>query len=357
MRHGGRLLGLTLALAAMLLSACGRRDLTAQTEIDLAQILPASLRAKSIQRLDPAAGITRQWLVLYEYDFTGEFSPIAGVVYRADRGGSNRPPVVYPYPLQLPDRDYLGTDQVTVEPRDVLTAQPGAELVVENRNAAGFVTEAAIFRWHDPFADEVWRDHNLEERYYECMGFFRSNGQVTVGSDLVTVEEWVGDRSQLARIHTYKPDERGSYLVDGITVRAAERSYINFAFGQSTDILASPYPEKIVLAFYNALGGPTEALKPYLSQAGQELLGAGLVGYGCVWPPSQVARASVYEISYYPGVETQARQDEARRALVELKVQCWSRTGQAMPEEAHVGWFLVREKGNWRMDQVYRPAQ
>lgn len=356
MSRNGKLLWLVIAIAALALPSCRARDPEAKIEINLQSIFPPSLEALDVQRLDPASGLKPQWLVLYKYDVTERFSPIAGVVYRADRGGSNKPPVIYPYPLHLPDRDYLGSDNVSVRAADVLSAQPGLELVAENKNANGFVTEAAIFYWHDPFPEEVWRAPQ-DQRYYECMGFFRTSGQITVEPDRVEVQELVGDRSQLARLYEYRPDERGSYLPDGVTLKQADSSRIDFAFGQSGAVLDSPYPEKIVLAFYNLLGGPTENLEPYLSEEGKKLLPAGLPGYGCAWSPGQVAKARVHEITYFPGVESQVKEEEDRQALVELQVQCQSKGGETMPQDVHVGWFLKREEGHWRMDQIYRPNQ
>jgi len=356
MSRGGRLLWLAVAISVLVLPACRPRNLTAQTEIDLKSILPLSLEAVEVQRLDPTTGTQPQWLVLYKYDVTELFSPIAGVVYRADRGGKNQPPVIFPYPLRLPDRDYLGSENVSVRVADVLSAQPGTELIAENSNAHGFVTEVAIFRWHDPFPTEVWRPHDLEERFYECMGFFRADGEVIVEMNRVVVKKLVGDRSQLARFHEYQPDGRGSYLPDGVSLKTASRSWISFAFGQTGNVLDSPYPEKIVLAFYHALGGPTQNLESFLSQEGQKLL-PSLPGYGCVWSPGQVAQAIVHEITYFPGVESQVKEEEAQQALVELKVQCRSKGGDTMPEDAHVGWFLKREGGRWKMDQIFRPTR
>lgn len=354
MSRSGRLLWLVLAMAVSLLPACQPRNLVARENVDLRTILPPSLQAVDVQRLDPAAGPDRQWLVLYKYDLTPQFSPIAGVVYRADRGGSNLPPVVFPYRLLLPDRDYLGSGDVSVEPRDVLSAQAGAELVAQNKNSDGFVTEAAIFRWHDPFPDEVWRAPE-DERYYECMGFFRTNGKVDVRLDVVIVEELVGDRSQLARFYRYEPDARGSYLVGGVQIKSAEDSWIDFAFGPVGMVLDSPYPEKIVLAFYKALGGPVGNLEAFLSEEGKRLLAAGLPGYGCDWSPGQVEKATVHEISYFPGVESQVEEEEARQSLVELKVRCESKQEGAMSQPNLVGWFMKREEGRWKMDQIYRP--
>jgi len=353
MSRGGRLLWLVMAMTVLLLPACRARNLATGENIDLKTILPPSLEAVDVQRLDPLAGPGRQWLVLYKYDLTPRFSPIAGVVYRADRGGSNQPPVIFPYRLLLPDRDYLGSDDVSVSPRDVLAAQPGVELVAENRNADEFVTEAAIFRWHDPFPNEVWREPE-DERYYECMGFFRAS-KVEVGQDQVITQELVGDRSQLARYYLYRPDARGSYLIGGVELAVAQDSWIDFAFGQAGNVFDSPYPEKIVLAFYKALGGPMDSLRAFLSEDGKKLLDAGLPGYGCDWSPGQVAGATVHELGYFPGVESQAAEEEARQSLVELKVRCRAKSGGTMSQPKLVGWFLKREGGQWKMDQIYQP--
>jgi hypothetical protein len=355
MWRGGKLLLLVVAVAVLALPACRTRERAAQTEIDLRSILPLSLEAVQVLRLDPAAGPQPQWLVLYKYDVTERFSPIAGVVYRSDRGGKNQPPAIFPYPLRLPDRDYLGSENVSVRIADVLSTQLGAELVAENRNADGFLTEVAIFRWRDPFPTEVWRAHDLEERHYECMGFFRADGEVIVEMDRAVVKKLVGDRSQLARFYEYQPNDRGSYLPDGVSLKAASRSWIDFAFGQTSNVLDSPYPEKIVLAFYNSLGSPTDNLKPFLSKEGQKLF-PSLPGYGCDWSPGQVAQAMVHQITYFPGVESQVKEEEAKQALVELRVQCRSVGGVTMPADAHVGWFLKREDGRWKMDQIYRPT-
>lgn len=351
-------LAVAIAITSLVLPACRGRDSAAKEEIDLRTILPDSLQAVQIHRLDPGAGPKRQWLVLYRYDVTDRFSPIAGVVYRADRGGSNRPPVIFPYPLLVPGRDYLGSESVSVRVADVLSKQAGAELVVENRNASNFVTEVAIFRWHDPLPEEVWRDHDPNERYYECMGFFRTNGEIMVTKDRVVVKELAGDRSQLARFYEYKPDESGSYLIGGIHLKAAEESRIDFAFGQTGTVLDSPYPEKIVLALYNTLGKPDANLNLFLSANGQKLLEAGLPGYGCdPWLPERVEKATVHEIKYFPGIESQAKEEEAQQSLVELKVLCQSKQGGTMSQDAHVGWFLKRETGKWKMDQIYRPTE
>lgn len=362
MLRGSRVLGLVMTMAVLMLSACRARDLVVNRArdlvvrdeiVDLKDILPDTLQAVHVQRLTPGDSAEQEWLVLYRYDLTDRFSPIAGVVYRAGRGGINQPPIIFPYPLRLPDRDYLGAGAVLVRQADVIKVWPGQELVVENRNADGVVTEASIFRWHDSHPTETWRDPE-DERYYECMGFFRTDGGVEVREDEVVVKRLVGDRSQLARYFNYRPDERGSYLnVDG----QPRSVWIDFAFGQSGQVLDSPYPEKIVLAFYKALGNPTADLKSFFSTDGELLLNAGLPGYGCTWPPDQVGGVTILEISYFPEMESQVVDQEVQQALVELKVQCQSKEGKTMQERAHVGWFLRREAGQWKMDQVYQPVK
>ncbi len=355
---GNRVLWLAIAIALLALPACESEDPALMEEVDLRAILPDSLQAVDVQRLDPNAGPERQWLVLYRYDVTEKFSPIAGVVYRADRGGNNQPPVIYPYPLRVPGRDYLGTENVSAQMADVLSKRPGLELVVTNKNASNLVTEAAIFSWRDLFPDGRWREHNSNERFYECMGFFRASGEVIVTQDRVIVKELAGDRSQLARLYAYTPDENGSYLVDGVQLKIAEESRIGFAFGQTSAVLDSPYPEKVVLAFYNALGNPDVDLRSFLSTNGQTLLESDLPGYGCdPWSPNQVARATVHEIKYFTSVESQTENGEAQQSLVELQVRCKPKQEDTLTPYTQVGWFLIREAGKWKMDRIYRPTE
>jgi hypothetical protein len=348
MSRGSRLLGLVIAIVVLALTACQKQEPLLKKEIDLGEILPPSLQVYSIQRLDAGVGHPSEqlWLVLYRYDIADHFNPIAGVIYRADRGGKNRPRIIYPYPLQLPDRDYLGTGTVTVQTGDFLSAwSDSPELLVENESTDSIITEAAIFRWHDPFPDETWRT-------------LRADGGVTVNRDEVIVAKLQGDRSQLARFYSYEPDERGSYLVIGAQLQSAKDSWIDFAFGPvaAEKVLDSPYPEKIVLAFHNALGGSRDALEPFLSEEGKRQLAMGLPGYGCDWPLEQVEQVTIHQISYYPGVEAQAEGEE-RQSLVELRLRCESRLPGTPPRDRQVGWLLKREGGQWKMDQLYTPSE
>ena len=357
------MLWLALAIVVLLLPACrrGGAAVSPQISLNLDQIFPPSLKAIQVQRLDdPVAGDPPQWLVLYEYDiYEGaiqKFSPIAGVVYRADRGISNHPPVIYPYPLRLPDRDYLGTGEVVVKAADVLSAWDGPEVVVENKNTDGFVTEAAVFFWNDPYPAETWHDPEYH-RAYVCLGFFRADGGVEVKYDEAIITRLQGDRSQLARFHKYKPDNEGSYFISGAQLRPSVDSWIGFAFGAipADKVIDSPYPEKIVMAFYDAVGGPTDILKPFLSIDAQNKLDRGLLEFGCDRSPGEVGKVTVRQISYFPGIEAQTKEEEARQSLVELKIRCEPKAGGTASGDISVGWFLKRESGQWKMDRFYRP--
>ena len=354
MPRGSRLLWYLIAIVVLGLSACGSQDLIVETEIDLGELLPPALQVVRVERLDPVAGTAAQWLVLYKYDVAEHFSPIAGVVYRADRGGRNQPRIIYPYPLRLPDRDYLGTGAVTVQPEEALSTWDGLELVARNQNTDGFVTEAAIFRWHDAYPEDTWRAPD-DGRSYECMGYFRADGEVRVERDQVIVKELESDRSQLARFYKYTPDERGSYFVSGAQPRSAVDSWVSFAFAQTGSVQDSPYPEKIVIAFYNTLGTPND-LKLFLSQDAQRRLDAGKLDYGCDWPLAEVKKVTIRQVSYFAGIEAQAKEEEERQSLVELKIRCESRLG-GVSREVNVGWFLKREAGRWKMDQFYNPTR
>ena len=92
MSRGNWVLWLAIVTTLLVLPACQDQDTEAIEEIDLKTILPDSLQTVEIHRLDPYAGAERQWLVLYRYDVTDKFSPIAGAVYRADRGPATNHP-------------------------------------------------------------------------------------------------------------------------------------------------------------------------------------------------------------------------------------------------------------------------
>lgn len=355
MLRGSRLLWCLMAMAVLVLPGCGGKDSAAKTEIDLGELLPPSLQAIEVQRLDLVPGTPAQWLVLYKYDAAEHFSPIAGVVYRADRGGKNQPRIIYPYPLRLPDRDYLGTGNVSVRPQDVLSAWDGVELVAENKNTDGFVTEAAVFVWHDSYPNDTWRKPE-EGRFYECMGYFRSEGEVVVQHNEVIVKELENDRSQLARYYKYRPDAQGRYLAQGAELRPSVDSWVDFAFPQTGSVADSPYPEKIVLAFYNAIGGPADGLRAFLSKEAQERLKAGDLDYGCGWQLGEVKKVTIRQVGYHAAVEAQTKEEEDRESLVELKIRCEPKLA-GKSKEVTAAWYLKRETGQWKMDRFYDPTK
>jgi len=63
----------------------------------------------------------------------------------------------------------------------------------------------------------------------------------------------------------------------------------------------------------------------------------------------------VRQISYFPGIEAQTKEEEARQSLVELKIRCEPQAGGTVSGDVSVGWFLKREGGQWKMDRFYKP--
>lgn len=335
-----------VSLAGLALAACNpikRED----PRLDFTKILPEELRAQQVERLDTDNDGHLEWVLFYQYDViegqTGRrFSPIAAVVYNADvPQGRKEPPVIYPYPLRPPDEDYLGENRCQVRMADAITTNDGPEVVVESIDANGLITDAAIFTWR------VDEEAGAGSRGYKCLGFFRTRGQIGISTDLVVVQERTDERSQLAVRRVYRP-QNGSYLDEHDQLRPPVESSVEFAFGKPKDVTNSPYPEKIVLAFYKDIN--TDAVLDYLSQAGRERLVRGKLDTGSPWPRSRIDKALVRELRYVPPIPGSSETG------VSVRVSFKSTTGEES-EVVELTWVLVREKGLWKMDCSYRPSK
>ncbi|MDY7039527.1 MAG: hypothetical protein SVX38_01540 [Chloroflexota bacterium] len=335
-----------ITLAGLALTACNpikRED----PRLDFTKILPEELRAQQVERLDADNDGHLEWVLFYQYDVIEgqtrrQFSPIAAVVYNADAPtGRKEPPVIQPYPLHPPDEDYLGENQCEIRMADVIAKNDGLELVVESIDANGLITDASIFTWR---GDE---EAGAGSPGYKCLGFFRTRGQVEVSSDRVVVRERTDERSQLAVRQVYQPKD-GSYLDVNDRVLAPIESSVEFAFGKPKDVLNSPYPEKIVLAFYQDIN--TDAALDYLSADGRERLIRGELDLGAPWSRSRIAKTLVRELRYIPPAvgspETQ----------VSVRVSFRPTTGEES-EVVELTWVLIQEGGFWKMDQSSRTGE
>ena len=344
--------------------------LTGNRVVDFYAIFPSQNRVEQVDYVDTDGDGQKEWVVFYQFDLTDGRSPYAGTIYDHDRGD---PPVVFPYQLLPPDRNFLSEGVVRLELFDVVKvgeAQPEPELIVYGEvpspvEAGGTIaTDLNIFRQiPNSFAWELPRD---EPRRYQVIGAFRGDGGVTFNSNTknVTVlnrEDY--DRSEIAVNSVYALDEnRGTYMsvADPQQLSAPISSEVVFAYGMPPDVLDTPYPEKLVLGFYETLPKKEITALPRDFLTGEALIqydnnNLKYFGFGDVsgnW--ADVEEVTVTQLSYAPDTEridpsvtymgTDPRLLTAGVAFV-AKV---GRANISTPEP--IQWVTTVVNGKWRID-------
>jgi hypothetical protein len=265
---------LATTLVALLIIAIFRIDirpylldlgvwLTGNRVVNFVTIFPPQDRVEQIKYIDTDADGEEEWVVFYQFDLTDGRSPYAGTVYDYDRGD---PPVVFPYQLLPPDRNYLSEGVVRLELADIVQVgepQPEPELLVYGEipsveEAGGTTdTDLNIFRQiPNSFAWELPRD---EPRRYQVIGAFRGDGGVSIDSstkDVTVINREDYDRSEISVQTVYALDEnRGTYMsaANPQDLGAPISSEVVFTYGMPPDVLETPFPEKLVLGFYDML--------------------------------------------------------------------------------------------------------
>ncbi|MCB0209250.1 MAG: hypothetical protein KDJ52_07965 [Anaerolineae bacterium] len=278
--------------------------------------LDETISVQSVRREDTDGDGENEWVVFYKFDLQNGKSPVKGVIYDSDRGN---PPVVFPYQLQVPDRDYLseGTDprppdfdllEVTSFPDE---PQNVNELMVSDTN------RISIFRFVQN--SEPWDFPRDAPPRYQPIGSFFGDGGVEYDSTTknVTVVDRNGyERSQLAVRSVYELNPvTNTYWdnFDAAALAAPVISTIDFYEEPPQDIYNTAYPEKIVLAFYastcnfqdntlcaNDTGWSTDGFL-----AGNALVEFqnGNAGYFGL-PSFSVSDLSVTTLRYFPSLET-----------------------------------------------------
>jgi hypothetical protein len=299
----------------------------------------------NVQRLDTDSDGVREWLAFYRFDQIGEQGPVAALIYDVVFDPGAQLPILYPFKLRTPNQSYLAQ------------AEPGALMLelLPGRAVAGskelvFLTpnELVVFQLsRDPSGPP-----SDSPALYRCAGFFRSAEGVDFNPESreVTVSSRSGyERSQLVVKFIYLPSG-DSYFVPGTTdLLAPVDSAIDFPAGIPDDILNTPYPEKIVLAFFKTLGqsGATPSPADFLTDRAALELAANTLRLGSPYAYNQITSAVVKEISYYP------TQDDTQATQVLVKVVYHTTVnGQDMASPVvPLSWSLVRSQGRWRMDQ------
>jgi len=238
--------------------------------------LSQELRAEFVQRHDTDGDDFEEWVVLYEYDLQN-LSPVQISVYDNDRGV---PPVIYPYNLVNPKGQYLGQiagainfslQNVTQDNNGPSAENPDLpELVV--RGSPGVLS---IFRFNKANKETIPPNEQPQANppRYESIGYFQGDRGANLGDASpdkpVTVQNQDRgnyERSQLVvrRLYTLNPElDYSTYYAsicnyqnpDTCTLRDPVMKTVDFYASPPQDILASAFPEKIVLAFYAATCG------------------------------------------------------------------------------------------------------
>ena len=336
------LAAMLVALLASLLSACTPSEEEPLPEIiSLPEDVLYEKNVVGVQRVDTDSDQKEEWVVFYRFDRVENRGPVAALIYDVVVDPTLHLPVVYPHKLRTPHEDYLAQGppevhlvDVVPEPSDKPTRK---EVLFQTGN------ELAFFRLtRDPGGPPT----DIPP-LYGCIGFFRSGDGVSFneGNLVVTVTSRAGyERSQLVVRRFYKPEADGYFITDTTTLVSPFGSAVDFPAGIPEDILDTPYPEKIGLAFYQALGkaDAEPPIEDYLSaQAAQEYR-EGKLDYGLPFPPEELESAVVKELGYYP------TQDVSQSAVVIVKV-LFHRTNGEKSRLIERRWTLIRVQNQWKM--------
>ena len=351
----GKLLLLVVVVFLCLLAACSGPDDSEDISayLNFADILPKEWQHVRTWRLDTNHDDEMlEWVVLYRFDLSDEDelcnSPIAAVVYQPD---DRKPPCVIPYELYPqgdPDRHYLCEYTCTVVMGDVLSGLTGPELLVRDHHNDEMV-RLSMFYWK-PGQEE-----------YQPRGHFSGN-RITVEQDKVTVDQRLPGRAQLVMRYTYLPrdDENKTYYQKGGSgMLVKPYSYeLDFCQGEPKDVVLSPYPEKVVLAFYNHYTDSKKDVSEYFTEEGWERVDKCAAGQcGCTVARNKVKDVRVTQLQPVdetcssPSSSHQCEKYGPDRASVHTAVICEPKRG-AEDAETILLWHLVWEGDRWKLDSV-----
>jgi hypothetical protein len=331
--------------------------------VDFAAFLPREYRLEEVYYEDTDGDGQNEWVVFYQFDLVDGRSPFGGAVYDYDRG---EPPALFPYRLLPPDRDYLSELTIRLAREHVVATgevTPTQELLVYG-SQGGLDTELTIFR-HIPNTLPWEPPRDEPRRRYQAIGNFRGNAGVEFdqATKEVTVDNRAGrERSQLAVRQVYRPDEtRGTYMspTDPDILGAPVSSEVMFAFGMPDNILETPYPEKIALAFYEMLDVEPPQISPEQFLTGQALVeyrNNNLAYFGLEGAASaeDISDVQLKQLSYSPEVEELTATPtvlgmEPRLITVTVDFEARIR-GVLMRAPSPIQWVLTVVEGKWKLD-------
>ena len=342
--------------------------------VDFYAIFPEYDKVQEVVYEDTDGDGKNEWVVFYQFDLVDGRSPYGGTVYDFDRGD---PPVVFPYQLLPPDRDYLSEGVVHLELMNIVEvgeAQPMSELMVYGQipslEEAGGTTVADlnIFRQiPNSFAWEFPRD---EPRRYQVIGAFRGDGGVAFdpnNKNVTVINREDYDRSELTVQNVYALDQnRGTYMsvTDPQVLSPPISSEVTFAYGMPPDVLETPYPEKLVVGFYEMLAEKDPTVPPRDFLTGQALIEFdnnnleyfGFSGASGNW--NDVKEVTITRLGYAP--DTEQINPAVTYLGAEPRLQAASVAFEAKVGRIDTGtstpivWVTTVVNGKWKIDHRFQ---
>lgn len=322
-----------LNLFLCLLVAC-----ESNTPMYFSDTLPDHWQHVSTDCFDTNNDGDQEWVVLYRFDQAvgteANSGPVRAIVYQSD---DIQPPNFLAYELLTPDSDYLCECKCTPTMEDVLSGLEGSELVIRD-TCNKKTTALTIFHW------------DLAGNRYWPAGHFHGH-QVEVALDEVRREERdLSSRAQLATCATYYPRDNWTYYQydDQNVLVTPTKQELVFCSGEPEDVTLSPYPEKIVLAFYNHYTDTAKA-SGYFAEGAWEGLGqcdASLCG--CAGPRSEITHVRVTGLQLEWEAINKDRSLGPDQATVGATVVC-EHPGGMSDGETPVQWYLIRMGDRWQI--------
>ncbi|MEA3342481.1 MAG: hypothetical protein U9R15_21160 [Chloroflexota bacterium] len=280
-------------------------------------------------------------------------NPIDAVAYRLiwDRypDTSNKTPSFVAYDLEMPPDDYMCQCECKTERADLLSAYEGPELIIQDKCEEKW-TRLHAYRWV------------TETMKYELLAHFDGD-LIAWEPDQVTVDNYTLGGAGLVFRCIYSPREGALPFNE----KDASVGELIFPDGLPDDVLMSPYPEVIVLAFYSHVPyADTTAIQGYFAGDAWQSVGQCEDGKcGCPTKASPIAKVRVtnMDVAESRQVISPTSQycppDEAITAATSLAFV----TAEAVceyegdsEEAVSVIWTLAWKGGRWRLQGSLTPS-
>jgi hypothetical protein len=129
----------------------------------------------------------------------------------------------------------------------------------------------------------------------------------------------------------------------GILVMSGEYELV-FYKAEPKDPMRSPYPEKVVLAFYNHYTNGRRVSGYFTGEGWSELEGCTTGRCGCNPAPSEIAYVRVTDLHSDDDINSD-------RVTVDSHVICEHQDGTS-ERESFVRWYLVQQNGRWKLNDA-----